>query len=148
MKFFNLMEIVKRKVNEKESLEILTSFDSMFSPYLSTSVELPEYSKKLAQKANWILCVDNGKLVGYIAYYENRDKAFDYITSICVLDECKGKGIASRMLDYLIESDKEVISCIQLLCRKNNEKALRYYYKHGFVEEEDLDDKYLLKKVL
>ena len=142
------MELVKRKVNEEESLEILTAFDSMFLPNLSTSVDLPEYSKKLAQNANWILCSDSGKLVGYIAYYENRDKAFDYITSICVLNECKGKGIASRMLDYLIESDKEVVGNIQLLCRKNNENALRYYHKHGFVEVEDLFDKYLLKKVL
>lgn len=134
------------QLNEVDSLSVLSAFDLMFSPRLSTKIDISEYSKKLSKFASWILCKDADEIVGYIAFYQNIETGVDYIPSICVLDSYRNYHIASRMMAYMIEKAPLEINEIKLECRQNNISALGFYKKNGFEVVEENEDKYLMKK--
>ena len=133
---------------EAESLGILQRFDTMFTPCLSTRVDIKSYSIKLSKYASWILCKHCSSVVGYIAYYHNIESSTNYITSICVLDTFRNYKIATHMLEYIIKEDSSSISTIKLECRKNNMSALQFYKKNGFAIAEDTGDNYIMVKLL
>lgn len=141
-------EYTQKKLDESEALNILHKFDSMFSPALSSKVDIDSYSKKLAKFANWVLCMNDSRIIGYIAFYQNTETGIDYIPSICVLDTFRHYHIATQMLSFMMEQAPTGIKEIQLECRKNNESALRFYSKNGFDVIGGDESKYLLSKHL
>ena len=138
----------QERLNEKDTYDVLSRFDTMFSPSLSTKVDIASYSKKLSQNASWILCRHNNSIVGYIAYYQNTGTKIDYIPSVCVMDIYRSYHIASRMLSYMIGRAPLEIEEIKLECRKNNDAALHFYYKNGFQVISESDDMFLMSKII
>lgn len=139
------LALIKTRLCLEDAFDVLHEFDCMFSPCLSTIVDIAEYARKLAQNAFWILCKKSEQLVGYIAFYRNIETGVDYITSICVLDVFKHYNVATKMLDYLTIDAPSAITAIKLECRKNN-PAVLFYLKRGFEIQEEGTEKYMMIK--
>lgn len=146
----NLVFDIKRpSFDEVHSL--LKRMSAEFTPPLSQTVNLKEYSEKLSTKANFLTCEVAGKTIGVTAYYLNHSAKQIYITLICVDKEYQRTGVGDEMLKHLQQIAKD--SCneylnIGLEVNKVNDKAFRFYVKHGFVQQEDRGNRFLMIKLL
>ncbi|MDO5759809.1 MAG: GNAT family N-acetyltransferase [Bacteroidota bacterium] len=98
------MNIVIEKLTTNKVFSLLEETDLLYTPALSNNVDLREYSKKLSDNADFVLCNDEEKISGYVAYYSNIEKKELYIPLICVKQEYQCKGLATRMLSLLENS--------------------------------------------
>jgi len=84
--------------------------------------------------ARYIVAVDRGKVVGYAGVWIIAGEG--QITNIAVHPDSRGKGIACKMLEALIDiCIRESVSDMTLEVRKSNLAAINLYKKYGFVEE-------------
>ena len=125
--------ITIEKLSQQQSFELLSVFDKMFSPQLSSMIDLLTYSEKLAKYANFVLCRKDNLIIGYIAYYNNIKLEQYYITSICVSDNYRSIGVATKMLCFLEKNAPLYIKTISLEVRKDNFSAYSFYSKMGFI---------------
>ncbi|PKM11094.1 MAG: GNAT family N-acetyltransferase [Gammaproteobacteria bacterium HGW-Gammaproteobacteria-3] len=113
----------------------LASCDSGFSQPLSQRVEIESYAQKIADKAvrfeTWL----GSTLIGLVAVYCNDDeRRIAYITSVSVLEEWRGQGIASQLLKWCIRHVKELdLDHIELEVDRSNIDAIKLYEKMGFI---------------
>lgn len=142
------MDIVikQTRLNERETLEILRYFDQFFQPYLSSRLNIKEFAKKLSQNADWIICNDDNRIVGYIAYYRNHDAGMLYMTSYCEVPF--NHKYLEKMISYLIYNASITVRELRFRCRKDNLFDLEFYKQYGFEIIEDLGDNIILKKNL
>ncbi|MDE6276377.1 MAG: ribosomal protein S18-alanine N-acetyltransferase [Clostridia bacterium] len=74
------------------------------------------------------------KVVCYYSFYNICDEG--NINNLAVLQDFKGKGIGSLLLEDMIKLAKELnISALTLEVNVNNEAAIALYIKYGFVVE-------------
>lgn len=115
--------------------EHLSQCDVDFVPPLSTRVEIGAYSRKIASKATRFEAWAGDRMVGLVAAYCNDQQTrCAYITSVSVLREWAGKGIAAHLLKRCIEHAKASNMCrISLEVASGNISAIELYRKRGFV---------------
>ena len=74
------------------------------------------------------------KIVAFIEYEEIYDRY--ELDNIFVLEEYRNMGLASYLMQYMIdEGKKNNIKNITLEVRRDNDKAIRLYKKYGFIEK-------------
>lgn len=114
--------------------EHLTRCDADFVPILSSRVDIDAYASKIASNAVRFEAWIGPELVGMVAAYCNdRTRAIAYITSVSVLKELTGQGIASRLLRHCIDYAKlEEFERISLQVAAGHPGAIRLYEKCGF----------------
>lgn len=62
-----------------------------------------------------------------------------YIESLAVLEAYRGLGIGSKLLEFLVEeTKKKYVHEVVLHVHVDNEKAIEWYLKKGFVKETEL----------
>jgi ribosomal protein S18 acetylase RimI-like enzyme len=123
------------KASEAEIAEHLLSCDADFVPPLSGRVEINDYARKIAGKAARFEAWSDGRLVGLVAAYCNDpEKRIAYITSVSVLRESTGKGIAKSLMRQCIERIKALgMHQVSLEVASVNLPAIGLYEKSGFV---------------
>lgn len=123
------------KASETEIAEYLRTCDADFVPPLSSRVEIKDYAKKIVSKATRFEAWSGNTLVGLLAAYCNdQEKRIAYITSISVLREWKGEGIAARLMSQCIEHARALgMRQIGLAVASDNSLAIKLYEKSGFV---------------
>jgi len=136
-----MSELVEYRLNTASETEIgehLRACDADFVPPLSGRAEIKDYARKITNKAARIEAWSGGMLVGLVAAYCNdRESRIAYITSVSILKEWMGKGIATRLMNQCVEHAKASgMRQIRLEVAKNNTPAIRLYEKSGFVEGE------------
>lgn len=126
-----------RLVESSEKERILNFFkiiDEEFIPPLSVRVKLDEYSNKLASSAVNYFLVSDGSDVAHAAFYCNDSKTnIAFISSIGVVSEFQGSGIAGHLLQKIIETcvvKRMEILRLEVDC--GNLKAVKFYERHGF----------------
>ena len=73
----------------------------------------------------------NGKIIGVIGYYILFEDG--QITTLAVLKEYRGQGIANELMEYAIDScDQQGCCQLSLEVRVSNTPAINLYQKHGF----------------
>lgn len=129
------VEYLLNKASETEIAEHLSSCDTDFVPPLSGRVEINEYAQKILSKASRFEAWSGGTLVGLIAAYCNdQEKRIAYITSVSVLKEWNGKGIAACLMSRCIKDMKALgMRQVCLEVASDNTPAIRLYEKNGFV---------------
>ena len=129
------VEYCLNKASTAEIAKHLSRCDADFVPPLSNRVEIDDYAMKIASKAIRFEAWLSGTLVGLAAAYCNdQEKRIAYITSVSVLKECAGKGIAARLMKQCIEHAKVLgMQQISLEVASNNKPAISLYEKNGFV---------------
>ena len=93
------MEI--RKLSFEFVYDTLKNMSSLFVPPLSESLDIESYAKKLSDKAQFIVCMNEDKMIGFTAFYLNSIAQQSYIPLICVDGKYQTHGVGSKMLDFL-----------------------------------------------
>lgn len=92
------------------------------SNYIIDEAELKKISK---------VYLKDDKIIGYISYQIMYERA--ELNYIFVKEEERKKGIASKMLEYMLNNLKEEnIETIDLEVNSLNKKAINLYQKYGF----------------
>ena len=79
--------------------------------------------------AKYYVAEEDGKLIGYLGVWCVQDEG--QITNIAVLPEYRRKGIASRLLEHMM-NECEGLCRLVLEVRERNSGALALYEKYGF----------------
>lgn len=130
------VEHLLNKATEAEITEHLSLCDAYFVPPLSGRIVLSDYAKKMVSKAMRFEAWSEGTLVGLVAAYCNdQEQYIAYITSVSVLREWTGKGVASQLVKHCIEHMKALgMRQIGLEVDTGNMPAFKLYKENGFVE--------------
>ena len=133
----SVVEYLTNKADEKAINNHLSSCNANFTPPLSDRVDIHDYVKKIATKTTRFEAWSNGTLVGLLAAYcNNQDHRIAYITSVSVLNEWSGIGIAASMMRRcIIHMEALGMSRIFLEVARDNIPAIRLYEKSGFVAD-------------
>jgi ribosomal protein S18 acetylase RimI-like enzyme len=112
----------------------LARCDADFVPPLSGRVVLEDYARKIAANAARFEAWSGGTLVGLVAAYLDDGARRAFITSVSVLRERTGEGIAGRLMRQCIEHATAAgLREIRLEVAGDNAPALRLYRACGFV---------------
>lgn len=80
---------------------------------------------------NLYVILDNQKIIGYLNYSIIYDRV--ELNYICVIPSYRHKGIATKLLSYMLsDADNKKCSNITLEVRENNAAAISLYKKLGF----------------
>jgi len=129
------IEFRLNKASKAQVVEHLRVCDADFIPSLSQRVKIEEYAEKIEQNAMKFEAWSNNKLTGLVAaYFNGKDKQCGFITSVSVLKEWVGKGIASQLIKQCIKQ-AEICGMKQLTLEvaTNNHSAIRLYEKNNFI---------------
>lgn len=140
----NMVDYLLNKATALEISRHLSSCDEVFVQALSERVDIREYSHKIYDKAIRFEAWADDALVGLVAAYCNdQTKQMAYITSVSVLKNWQGKGIAAQLTRRCIEHARMLgMHCISLEVARGNASAIGLYEKYGFVIA-DADDSFL-----
>jgi 2-polyprenyl-3-methyl-5-hydroxy-6-metoxy-1,4-benzoquinol methylase len=129
-----VVEYLSNKASVAEIAGHLSCCDADFVPPLSGRVEIGDYAKKIASRAMRFEAWSGGTIVGLAAMYCNDlENRIAYISSISVLKEWMGKGIAMRLMNLCIEYAKTSdMRQIRLEVASANMSAIRLYERNGF----------------
>lgn len=129
-----LIQYKTQTVQQQTIAQHLLKCKDNFIPALDTTVNIDDYSKKLANKAITFEAWADGELVGLVAGYFNDElNRTGYITNVSVVSTYGGKGIASQLLNNCIAYAKGLgYHAINLEVNENNGQALKLYRKHSF----------------
>ncbi len=113
----------------------LAHCDADFVPPLSGRVEITAYANKIAEQATRFEAWSGATLVGLVAVYCNdMERRIAYITSVSVLKQWRGKGIATRLLHQCLAHAQEAgMRQIRLETTGNRRLSNRLYERVGFV---------------
>ncbi len=135
------------KLPEKEITYFLKKIKKNYIPSLDTVVNIGEYSKKISNNATQFISYNDKKLIGLLACYLNDSEGKTaYITILGVLEEYQGLGIASKLLDKLInEAREKKFEKIRLAVYYKNKKAIDLYKKKGYSVIRKEASKYIME---
>jgi ribosomal protein S18 acetylase RimI-like enzyme len=124
-----------RTASTEEIFLHLTECKDDFNPPLDQTVDLSEYSKKIAEKAITFEAWIDNRLAGVVAaYFNDIENHSGYITHVGVLKNYKGKGVALNLMSRCIEfAIQNSFYQIQLEVAEDNDKAIQLYKKLNFV---------------
>ena len=123
--------------------------NSLFTPALSTVVDIKEYSKKLSTKATRFEYWNSNNLVGLIAAYENYESSFLYITNVSIIPAFQGKGLARKLLSECIALSRRCgFNNILLEVNKKNLGAINLYVSFGFSYESEKNNLQTMNLIL
>jgi ribosomal protein S18 acetylase RimI-like enzyme len=132
-----MIKHLSNKASETEIAEHLSRCDAGFVPPLSGRVNINDYAKKIAGKAERFEIWSHDTLVALVAAYCNDlEKGIVYVTSVSVLKEWMGKGLAAQLMHRCIEYAKlSGMRQVSLEVASINLPAIRLYEKIGFVPD-------------
>ncbi len=112
----------------------LTRCDPSFVPPLSSRVDLPEYALKICTHAVRFEAWSTDVLAGLLAAYCNdRERRHGYITNVSVLDEWRGAGIATHLLQQCVRYGRhQGLLRLDLDVTSDHRRAVGLYERCGF----------------
>ena len=123
------------EASESQVLEHLIAADPEFRPPLRNRVELNTFASKIVTKATRFEAWSNTELIGLVAVYCNDQKnKVAFVTSVSVLKQWMGNGIAERLMTRCVEHARiSKMQEISLEVAPDNSPAIQLYSKVGFV---------------
>lgn len=112
----------------------LNRCDKLFVPQLSERVNIEAYAKKILANAMRFEAWHEQVLIGLVAAYCNDpEKQSAYITSVSLLPEWQGQGVATRLLDDCVRHFRVTgFDELELEVDQGNLAAIALYQKFGF----------------
>jgi ribosomal protein S18 acetylase RimI-like enzyme/SAM-dependent methyltransferase len=128
---------ITNSINQSTTAEIaahLSRADTLFAPSLSSRLDIHAYAQKLQEFAFRFEAWLHYELVGLVAIYCNHpDKIDAFVTSVSVLPQCQGQGIAKLLMLQCIEHVRCLGFCrMELEVHQFNRPAVALYQKVGF----------------
>jgi ribosomal protein S18 acetylase RimI-like enzyme len=127
-------------------IEVLKTYFSGLTEMLNNLLKQLDSSSKLlsdddvreiigSQSNRFFVAKDGDKIIGMLILVIYRKMAFkiSWLEDIVVDEKYRGKGIATKLINYAIENAKaEGVSSVNLTSRPERESANRLYGKLGF----------------
>lgn len=106
----------------------------VFVPPLDTRVDISTYAGKLFYNATRFEARNHGALAGLVACYLNDPQRFvAFISSVSVLAECHGQGIAYTLIEQcIVQARLSGFQCMELEVGRDNAPAIKLYSRIGF----------------
>ena len=132
--------------NSARIFQFFEIVNTEFSPPLGERVNLAVYANKLAERAVNLFMVEDDRDIAHAAFYCNdQHSKVAYISSIAVLPEFHGSGIAGNLLVKVVDRClSEGMRLLNLEVDVKNLKAAKFYEKYGF---RFVSDKIMQKKL-
>lgn len=134
------------RLSQSEVLNLLERFDDSSDSPLHVGLDFMTYSLKLSQYAYFVIAYNGTEQIGFMAYYLNDENHFVYVPQIVVHKDARHKGVGHLMFQHLYETLTTEYWSIDLEVLKSNDNARAFYRREGFVEYEDRNERFLLKK--
>lgn len=138
--------ITMKPVTEKDQCLVLKelaeavwpgTFKEILSPeqinyMLKMMYDLPVIEKEIADGISYFIVKDDGVPVGYISYGPyGKDRV--KLHKCYLMAHYQGRGIGSKMLQFVIKQTKESgAAALRLNVNKKNERAIKAYLRNGF----------------
>lgn len=87
-------------------------------------------SESMNSGTKFFVAKQNGQTVGYMGISEIAKEG--YVTNVAVLERFRNRGIGTKLLQYVINSEKSNLEFISLEVRVSNTNAVSLYQKLGF----------------
>jgi ribosomal protein S18 acetylase RimI-like enzyme len=117
-------------------LEALQTYPDAFGSTYEAELSRPlSYFVERLEKNLVLGGFDQGELAGMIGFYQQsgpKDKHKGVIWGMYVKPRLQGSGLASALLDSVIELSKMLVEQIQLTVVITNRRAIRFYEASGF----------------
>lgn len=111
---------------------MLQEFYNHYNGEANSSIDILK-EEKTNPYLKYCFYVENYEILGYITYLDIYDR-FE-ISNIYVLRKFRGNGIASKMLQFVIDEGlNKKINNITLEVNSKNTNAIALYHKYGFKE--------------
>lgn len=118
--------------DENEAIELWRRTWTEHYPHIDFDARVPwwreRWRKELIPNARIVLANIDSVLVGFVTV----DAMSGYLDQIVVAPEHWGGGIAAALLD---EAKRLSPGGLSLLVNKDNDRAIAFYRKHGFVDD-------------
>ena len=123
-------------MSAEEIESFLRDVDKDFPIPLSEKTDLKEDALKLQERATLFVERAEGTIVSMVAGYTNDSQdGLAYIAVLATKKECRGRGLAEKLLQkFLSECKEKGFKAVHLYAVKENEKAVALYQKLGFEE--------------
>jgi putative acetyltransferase len=141
----DLVDLHTKFLNVKENVMIRefreTDINSVMKLWLETNIHTHGFIEENYWMSNYDQVKQMLPMATVFVYEEDSVKGFvgldgKYIAGIFVDRNSQSKGIGKVLLDYIKESNKELL----LHVYKKNERAVRFYLREGFyIENEQVD---------
>ena len=143
----NSLILSKNNSSHNDIRNHLERCDLLFKPVLSSYINLEEYSKKLFENATRYEVFGERELVGLVGVYFSKN--IGYISNFSLERELLSKGISSNLMKFCLDDfKKQKLNIIRLEVYKENERAIKFYKKYGFIfEKEDAAVLTLVKRI-
>ena len=140
--------MVIKEVETKEELQKCDEFlnelindEKKYDDNINDKIIINDYYEKVYKKCNYkvFIAVENRNILGYVFIKITDPKQNGEIYKESIIDalyvdkEYRNKGIATKLIEKAKEYSKEIgAKKISISVIKNNEVALKLYYKLGF----------------
>ena len=142
------MKIRKATVQDAEQIaEVLVSFYNMGSKEGAKET----FTNERIKGFHYMVAEENGKIIGLVTWLMHGlpKHMLAELDRICLLPECRGKGVGKQLVEALIKDANEVykknsfkLRKLYLLCHQSNTEAHKFYEKVGFKHETTLKQHY------
>ncbi len=138
------------KKSKNEILSTIFRFKKDIFDKTMTDEQLIELADKFAKYAVFVVALDNGIDVGYVAFYCNdKVKKSAFVSMIIVDSEFQGKGYGKKLIEKAVETARSSdMKSVKLEVNKENRYAIEFYDKLGFVILNQSETGYILEKSL
>lgn len=125
----------------------LRACDASFVPPLSERIDIDTYSAKIVDQAERFEAWTDGRLAGLVAAYCNDPaRRACFVTSVSVVPDCQGRGIASRLLGACVAHARRAgFKHVELEVNHHNTAAADLYRKQGFAAVDSRDCSQILQ---
>jgi ribosomal protein S18 acetylase RimI-like enzyme len=129
--------LARGEASASQIAEHLRRGEADFIPPLAERMDIDDYARKIATRAVRFEAWAGDTLVGLVAVYRNDpDRRVAFVTSVSVVPEHRGRGIAATLLASAIDdARREGFGRIALEVSRANATALRLYSNAGFKME-------------
>jgi len=145
------MEEIIKVTSQDEVEYLLEVFTPCFQSFVSGSVNKGIIARKLIKFGIVLKCIVCGTCVAFVGFYCNDlEKKNAFLSLIAVLPDFERMGYGKKLLQQVMEyAILNGMRTLTLEVRKDNDSAIAFYKKQGFVvdnvQEQNL---YHMKKVL
>lgn len=123
-------------------------WNDLNTPSVTTYNSVAEFQLRYPAGSH-LVAVENGEVLGLLGFHPPTGLAAHqrtWLLDIGVLPSAQGRGVGNLLVSKLKELAKERgIHKLSLRVLGTNEGAIRFYKRHGFVEEGVLKDEFWIK---
>ena len=140
------LDALESAFNEASETELKDHFGESkdMRTFYSKLIEEDDIIPFRQKQITWIRAVLNNNLVGWMTLSPNfRESGTVYVSTLVVSPHKKNLGIGQKLLKSIAENWFPETNELNLVVRKINHRAIRFYKKLGFVEAPDIDSPFV-----